>query len=236
MSDQTALQTQVQSILGARLLASSLEHAALTITIQSEHLLETCWLLRDNPALHFEVLIDLCGVDYLHYGLCEWATEDTTLSGFSRGVQDLGAPAPEENTVHAGLRAKRFAVVYHLLSIKHNQRIRLKTFALGEPPRVPSVTPVWQVANWYEREAFDLFGILFDNHPDLRRILTDYGFVGHPFRKDFPISGHVEVHYSETERRVLYAPVTIKPRTLVPKTIRTDNRYEGIQPELKVHD
>jgi len=116
-------------------------------------------------------------------------------------------------------------VVYHLLSIKHNHRIRLRTFALGEPPMVPSVIELWNSANWYEREVFDLFGILFEGHPDLRRILTDYGFIGHPFRKDFPLIGNVEMRYSAKDQRVVYEPVSIEPRILVPKTIRHDHRY-----------
>ena len=126
---------------------------------------------------------------------------------------------------------ERFAVIYHLLSIEHNIRLRLKIFT-GEnnPPIIPSVSLIWNAANWFEREAFDLFGILFDGHPDLRRILTDYGFIGHPFRKDFPLSGNVEVQYDETQKKVTYQPVSIEPRTLVPKVIRQDNRYaEGIK-------
>jgi len=120
----------------------------------------------------------------------------------------------------------RFAVAYHLLSVTHNQRIRVRTFAEGEVPVVDSVVEVWNSANWYEREAFDLFGIVFEGHPDLRRILTDYGFIGHPFRKDFPLSGHVEMRYDPEKQRVVYEPVTIEPRTLVPRVIRRDHRYE----------
>lgn len=120
---------------------------------------------------------------------------------------------------------KRFAVVYHLLSIRHNHRIRVRTFVEGEPPLVDSVVDIWNSANWYEREAFDLFGIVFEGHPDLRRILTDYGFIGHPFRKDFPISGHVEMRYDPEKGRVIYQPVTVEPRLLVPRVIRDDNRY-----------
>ncbi len=120
----------------------------------------------------------------------------------------------------------RFAVVYHLLSVAHNQRIRVRTFAEGEVPVVDSVVEVWNSANWYEREAFDLFGVVFEGHPDLRRILTDYGFIGHPFRKDFPLSGHVEMRYDPEKQRVVYEPVTVEPRTLVPRVIRRDHRYE----------
>jgi NADH-quinone oxidoreductase subunit C len=175
--------------------------------------------LRDAPEFQFEMLMDLCGVDYLHYGVSDWSTEQATETSFSRGVEPT----------HSGLQISwdkpRFAVVYHLLSIQHNQRLRLKTFTDNDPPIIPSVIEIWNSANWYEREAFDLFGILFDGHPDLRRILTDYGFIGHPFRKDFPVSGNVEMRYSAKEGRVLYEPVSITPRTLVPKTIRDDNRY-----------
>ena len=121
---------------------------------------------------------------------------------------------------------RRYAVVYHLLSVSRNERLRLKTFCSGEPPVVPSLTGIWASANWFEREAFDMFGILFDGHPDLRRILTDYGFVGHPFRKDFPLSGNVEVRYDPEKQRVVYQPVSIEPRTLVPRVIRHDPRYE----------
>jgi NADH-quinone oxidoreductase subunit C len=162
--------------------------------------------------------MDVCGVDYLDYGFSEWATEETTLTGFSRGVES------EPKRV-IPWHKPRFAVVYHLLSVSLNHRIRLRTFPLGEPPIVNSVIEIWESANWFEREAFDLFGIMFEGHPDLRRILTDYGFIGHPFRKDFPLIGNVEPRYDAAEQRVIYEPVSILPRTLVPKVIREDNRY-----------
>lgn len=189
-------------------------------------LLQVCRALRDEPAFAFELLIDVCGVDYLTYGRGEWETEDATSDGFSRArVKQtiLADPA-------ATFAPRRFAVVYHLLSITQNQRLRLTTYT-GEanPPLVPSVVDVWASANWFEREAFDLYGILFDGHPDLRRLLTDYGFIGHPFRKDFPLSGNVEVRYDSERGRVIYQPVTIEPRTLVPRVVREDNRYD---PEL----
>lgn len=175
--------------------------------------------LRDEDAFRFEQLMDVCGVDYLGYGEDEWQTEASTETGFGRGVaRELPKMEPNYD--------RRFAVVYHLLSIANNQRIRIKTFcSADETPVVPSVVEIWNSANWFEREAFDLYGILFEGHPDMRRILTDYGFIGYPFRKDFPISGHVEVRYDPGKGRVVYQPVSIEPRTLVPKVIRKDHRY-----------
>ena len=191
----------------------------LTFEVGAGRLVEACRALRDEPEWRFEQLIDLTGVDYLDYGRVEWTTEAATSSGFSRGVDRArpGEPASTE---------RRFAVVYHLMSVTHNRRLRLRCWCEpGEPPMLDSVVDVWASANWNEREAFDLFGILFRGHPDLRRILTDYGFVGHPFRKDFPLSGNVEVRYDEAKGRVVYEPVGIEPRTLVPRVIREDNRY-----------
>ncbi len=223
------LSNTLQQCLGSRLQNFNLVGDELTVSIAAEDLLESCLLLRDDPLLAFELLIDLCGVDYLHYGLAEWATDTASTEGFSRAVTEpTVVDGPAEANTSADLRQKRFYVVYHLLSLQHNQRLRLKVFAPGEPPTVPSVTNIWNVANWYEREAYDLFGIIFENHPDLRRLLTDYGFVGHPFRKDFPLSGTVEVRYSAKEQRVVYEPVSIKPRILVPKIIRNDHRYKDL--------
>ena len=184
-------------------------------------LLEVCRTLRDAPELKFEMLMDLAGVDYLHYGRDDWQTSSATHSGFSRArVAQPHQPDPNE--------ARRFAVVYNLLSIAHNQRVRLTVRCPDTAePVVDSVVDVWAAANWFEREAFDLFGILFRGHPDLRRILTDYGFIGHPFRKDFPLIGNVEVQYDAERRRVVYQPVSITPRVLVPKVIRHDHRYEA---------
>jgi len=190
----------------------------LTFEVPPAALTETCRVLRDDPELRFEQLVDLTGVDYLHYGRVEWDTEGATSSGFSRGRSAAAV------TGEGG--ARRFAVVYHLLSVTHNHRLRLRAWCDGgEPPLVDSVVEIWKSADWFEREAFDLFGILFRGHPDLRRILTDYGFVGHPFRKDFPLIGNVEVRYDEAKGRVVYEPVAIEPRTLVPRVIREDNRY-----------
>ncbi len=196
-------------------LEASITRHELTINIAAKHSLHVCEALRNR--FDFSQLIDLCGVDYSQYGQADWETTQASSTGFTRGVnQGLYKESQEKS---------RFAVVYHLLSIKNNQRIRVRAWIDSEPPRIDSVITVWNVANWYEREAFDLYGILFEGHPDLRRILTDYGFIGHPFRKDFPISGHVEMRYDPEQKRVVYEPVSIEPRTLVPKVIRHDNRY-----------
>ena len=197
----------------------------LTLELAKDVLIDVATAIRDD--FGFEQLIDVCGVDYLTFGQDEWLTEDATESGFSRGVQREPVILDESETFDE----RRFAVVYHLLSIQHNLRLRLRVFTGTEnPPVIPSVVPVWNSANWFEREAFDLYGVLFEGHPDLRRVLTDYGFIGHPFRKDFPLSGNVEVRYDEEKGRVAYQPVSIEPRTLVPRVIREDNRYD---PDLK---
>ena len=167
------------------------------------------------------MLIDLCGVDYSEFGMTQWDSETVTSTGFSRGV--------EQPHQQATLNKPRFAVVYHLLSINLNQRLRIRCFVPDETLILDSVADIWKSANWFEREAFDLFGILFDGHDDLRRILTDYGFVGHPFRKDFPLSGEVEVRYDAKQQRVIYQPVDIEPRVLVPKVIRDDHRYDATE-------
>jgi NADH-quinone oxidoreductase subunit C len=208
----------------------------LTYEVPADRLLDTAATFRDHAALKFEMCMDVCGVDYLDHGRAEWKTEAATSSGFSRGVArgsarlaDIGTPPGSAAADVAGgeVTGRRFAVVYHLLSILHNHRVRLKVFCADDTqPMVDSVTGIWAAADWFEREAFDLFGILFKGHPDLRRLLTDYGFIGHPFRKDFPLSGHVEVRYDPEKARVVYQPVTIEPRTLVPKVIRHDNRYD----------
>ncbi|MGH8192977.1 MAG: NADH-quinone oxidoreductase subunit C [Woeseiaceae bacterium] len=199
----------------------------LTFEVAKGDLIEVATALRDEPEFGFEQLMDVCGVDYLTYGLDEWITESATESGFSRGVIREAVLLDEADTFDP----RRFAVVYHLLSISNNARLRLRVYTGDEnPPIVDSLVSVWNSANWFEREAFDLFGILFDGHPDLRRILTDYGFIGHPFRKDFPLIGTVEVRYDPDKGRVAYQPVSIEPRTLVPRVIRSDNRY---RPELK---
>jgi NADH-quinone oxidoreductase subunit C len=203
----------------------------LTFTVPANRLVETCLALRNEPEWRFEQLVDLTGLDYLDYGRIEWNTESATRSGFSRGRSDASPEATFEGASGEGRGAgsvRRFAVAYHLLSVSHNRRLRLRCWCEpGEPPFLDSVVGIWKSADWYEREAFDLFGILFRGHPDLRRILTDYGFVGHPFRKDFPLIGNVEVRYDPEKGRVVYEPVGIEPRTLVPRVIRDDNRYEA---------
>jgi NADH-quinone oxidoreductase subunit C len=193
----------------------------LTYEVAAGRLLEAARLLRDAPELKFEMCMDVCGVDYLEHGRAEWKTQDATSSGFSRGV----ARGPELDAPVAP--GKRFAVVYHLLSVSLNQRLRLRVFCADDAePMVDSVSGIWAGVDWFERETFDMFGILFKGHPDLRRLLTDYGFIGHPFRKDFPLSGNVEVRYDPEKGRVVYQPVSIDPRVLVPKVIRHDNRYD----------
>ena len=191
-----ALQAAIELALGEKVTQSTLALDELTITCKAEKLLEVATLLRDHEALAFTQCIDLCGVDY---------------SAYREGLWD----------------GQRYAVVYHLLSLEHNWRLRLRVFAPDEDfPLLPSVVDIWNAANWYEREAFDLYGIVFEGHPDLRRLLTDYGFVGHPFRKDFPVSGHVEMRYDPTQQRVIYQPVTIEPREIVPRIIR-EEKYGG---------
>ena len=184
--------------------------------------------LRDDAEFAFEQLIDVCGVDYLSYGEDEWDTADVSSEGFSRGVEGEGAGRFNWQDRPQGRGPdRRFAAVAHLLSIQHNRRLRVRCFALDNSlPVVPSLVDVYPVANWFEREAFDLFGIVFDGHPDLRRILTDYGFVGHPFRKDFPLIGNVEVRYDAEKKRVIYEPVSIEPRVGVPRVIREDSRWQ----------
>lgn len=197
----------------------------VTVEVTGADLIEVATALRDEPGFAFEELVDVCGVDYLGYGSTEWATEETSSSGFSRGVNATTAGrmgvVTRDLVTEQPRSARRFAAVYHLLSISRNRRLRLKVFAPDDDlPVIPSIITVWNSANWYEREAFDLFGILFEGHPDLRRLLTDYGFVGHPFRKDFPLTGNVEVIYDAEKKRVVYQPVSIQPRVLVPKVIR----------------
>lgn len=219
-STLTEMSTQLTSIEGVSEVVTDV--GEITAIVLADKLIEVCTTLRDQHS--FEQLLDVCAVDYLQYGVDEWETGG---SGFSRGVQagSVGrlsfgdeVPAYESDT-------PRFAAVYHLLSIKNNKRLRLKVYAEdNEFPVVPSVVGIWSSANWPEREAFDLMGVHFDGHPDLRRLLTDYGFVGHPFRKDFPLVGNVEMRYDPQKKRVIYEPVTIEPRVLVPRVIRHTER------------
>ena len=221
MSRIEKLKETINQRLADDIVALDSDYEQLTIEIDKNKLVSVCQRLQSDQDLQFDVLIDVCGVDYLDYGVAEWATESTSTSGFSRGVE----ANKEEKQRFLTWDKPRFAVVYHLLSVALNQRIRLKVFLHEDDLTVPSVSAVWCAASWFEREAFDLFGIFFDGHPDLRRILTDYGFIGHPMRKDFPVSGHVEMRYDAALGRVVYEPVKIKPRTLVPKVYRSDNRY-----------
>lgn len=188
---------QLQNRFGETLKRCDVAVGEVTIEIPSGKVIEVCTALRDEDGLNFEMLIDLCGVDYLEYGEGAW-------------------------------QGPRFVVVYHLLSVKNNIRLRVRTFVDDNDPKVASVANIWSVANWFEREAFDLYGILFEGHPDLRRILTDYGFIGHPFRKDFPLVGQVEMRYDPERKRVVYEPVSLELRVNVPRVIRHDNRYEGM--------
>jgi len=213
------LAAELHTLCGERVRLHNAPAGQLVAEVAAGDLLEVAQILRDADTLHFEQLIDVAGVDYLDYGRSEWAAERATGSGFSRGV-DVAAG----HTLRDG---RRFAAVYQLLSVRHNCRLTLRAWCDGEEePVLDTVTGIWPSANWFEREAFDLFGILFRGHPDLRRILTDYGFIGHPFRKDFPLVGHVEVRYDPAKGRVVYEPVQIEPRTLVPRVIRHDNRYD----------
>ncbi len=197
MTHLEALQQALEATLGSRLKTLVADRGEITVTVAAADYLEVALALRDDPALRFEQLIDLCGVDYSEYRDEPWD----------------------------GLR---FCVVSHLLSVSLNWRLRLKVFCIDdEVPAIASLTEVWSSANWFEREAFDLYGIIFEGHLDLRRILTDYGFIGHPFRKDFPTSGHVEMRYDPEKKRVIYQPVTIEPSDVTPRIIREDN-YGGL--------
>ncbi|MCR4347405.1 MAG: NADH-quinone oxidoreductase subunit C [Sulfuricaulis sp.] len=194
------LVAHARELLGASITAVRESVGQLTLEVRRDDVLSVCTRLRDDPAFAFVQLMDLCGVDYLDYG--------------------RESPAGPRS-------GPRFAVAYQLLSLKHNRRIRLHAWLDDEMPQIASVTGIWNSASWYEREAFDLFGIVFEGHPDLRRILTDYGFVGHPFRKDFPLIGQVEMRYDPEKQRVVYQPVSIEPRVLVPRVIREEGFAKG---------
>lgn len=218
-----SLKHKLEQHFANQLVECEFNRGEVTIYIEAEQIIPVCKVLRDEFA--FNQLIDLCGVDYSAYGNSGWETKQATEHGFSRARE----PFSQIDQVDDGFR---YAVVYHLLSVQHNNRLRLKVDLIAETPVIDSVTSIWHSAEWYEREAFDLFGILFKGHQDLRRILTDYGFVGHPFRKDFPLIGNVEMRYDPDQKRVIYEPVSIEPRTLVPRVIRDDNRY--LQPHTEV--
>jgi len=214
---KTDLIKNIKELLGEKI--TNLNNSLDMITLEVNHsdLLYVCKKLKNEEKFNFSQLIDLAGIDYYSYGHEEWETKKVTTAGFSRG----------RNLKNNKTYTNRFAVIYHLLSIKHNIRLRLRCFATNnEPPCIPSVVNVWNCANWLEREAFDLYGIFFIGHNDLRRILTDYGFIGHPFRKDFPLIGETEVRYDSKQERIIYDPISITERTLVPKVIRKDNRYK----------
>jgi len=213
-----ALKAKLEQQLADVILDCESQFGEITIHIPADSIVTVCKRLRDD--FGFEQLIDLCGVDYSQYGGTSWETKTASERGFSRAVDGIGNMEPVEE-------GYRFAVVYHLLSLQYNQRLRVKVRLDAQQPIVDSVTEIWNSANWFEREAFDLYGILFNNHQDLRRILTDYGFIGHPFRKDFPLIGNVEMRYDEDKKRVVYQPVSIEDRTLVPRVIRDDNRYHS---------
>jgi NADH-quinone oxidoreductase subunit C len=234
MADIGALHAKINEHCVSLIENAELAFGEVTLTVPRNNLREVALMLRDHPDFAFDMLIDVCGVDYLHYGRGEWETHEATTTGFERGVDRSFTTAPySADAVNASFGGQvppeitpRFAAVYHLLSISLNHRIRLRVFAEENDLIVPTVFDIWPAANWFEREAFDLFGIVFTGHPDLRRILTDYGFIGHPFRKDFPLIGNVEVRYDGELKRVVYEPVSIQPRVLEPKVIRRDNRYE----------
>jgi len=219
-----SLKHKLEQHFAEQLVECEFNRGELTIHIEAEQIIPVCKTLRDEFA--FTQLIDLCGVDYSAYGNSGWETKQATEHGFSRAREQFSA-------IDEADEGFRYAVVYHLLSVQHNNRLRLKVDLIAETPVIDSVTSIWDSADWYEREAFDLFGILFKGHQDLRRILTDYGFVGHPFRKDFPLIGNVEMLYDPEQKRVIYRPVSIEPRTLVPRVIRDDNRYLQPQTEVK---
>ncbi len=223
------LQTHLLASLAGKIQNSKIALGELTLEVAPQDLLALATFLRDDPASSFEQLIDVCGVDYLAYGQSEW---DTDGSSFSRGVKREFSFDEDEASEALEFEGKRFAVVIHLLSIRHNHRVRIKSYCDdNEFPVMDSVVDIWNSANWFEREAFDLFGIVFTGHPDLRRILTDYGFIGHPFRKDFPLIGHLDMRYDEEQKRVVYEPVSIDPRVLVPRVIREDQGIVSAEDE-----
>jgi NADH-quinone oxidoreductase subunit C len=226
------LQAHLVTSLAGKIQDSKIALGELTLEVAPQDLLVLAGFLRDDPACSFEQLIDVCGIDYLAYGQSEW---DTDSSSFSRGVKHEFSFDENEVGEAVEFEGKRFAVVIHLLSIKHNHRVRIKSYCDdNEFPMMDSVEGIWNSANWFEREAFDLFGIIFNGHPDLRRILTDYGFIGYPFRKDFPLIGHLDMRYDEEQKRVVYEPVSIEPRVLVPRVIREDQSIMSVEDDAPV--
>src|SRR5690242_7103124 len=243
MKNVEALAAKVDTHLAGRLTRVPAPTGELAYEVKAVDLSSVCKTLRDAPDLRFEMLMDVAGLDYLVYGRDEWQTHSATRSGFSRGRVARVTPPSDSSEAGEGGRGEheteyhfaeddvvkrrpRFAVAYQLLSITHNARVRvvgLCDFDEAEDPVIDSVVDIWASANWFEREAFDLYGIMFRGHPDLRRILTDYGFIGHPFRKDFPLSGNVEMRYDPDQQRVIYQPVTIEPREIVPRVTREEH-------------
>tara|TARA_Y100000748_G_scaffold41893_1_gene30894 strand:- start:683 stop:1342 length:660 start_codon:yes stop_codon:yes gene_type:complete len=198
----------------------------ITLRINKDDLLHVMKILKHEKEFSFNQLTDLCAIDYSMYGKTEWKTKEATNTGYSRGIKPLshGRIKFEDDNSSTIESKNRFCISYHLLSLVHNERIRIKVYLSSNPPIIPSITSLWPAADWYEREAFDLFGILFDGHPDLRRILTDYGFIGYPFRKDFPLVGNIQIRYDSNIKRIIQEPVDISPRVLVPKVIRGKNK------------
>lgn len=208
-ADLNLLGDALREALGKKVISLESRLGELTMVISAEDILTVFARLRDEERFHFEQLTDLCGLDYSTYG-----------SDISEGGVYLASESSAPNAV----RPSRFAVVYQLLSLSNNARLRVRVFAADDAmPLLPTVVSIWPGANWYEREAFDLYGIIFTGHPDLRRLLTDYGFAGNPFRKDFPLSGHVEMRYDAEQRRVIYQPVTVEPREVTPRIVREDS-------------
>ncbi len=234
MSPNQTLLESLRARLGDAAVSLAESVGQVTLEVAPENWLSTARTLRDTPDLAFEQLIDLCGLDYFGFGQDEWDTEDVSNEGFSRGVEGRAGPGrfDWEERPRGVTESGRFAIVVHLLSVSGNRRLRVRTRCADTlAPALDSLVGVWPVANWFEREAFDLFGVVFAGHPDLRRLLTDYGFIGHPFRKDFPLIGNVEVRFDPEKQRVVYEPVSIEPRVLVPRVIRDDSRYEQARAE-----
>ena len=213
-TDLNLLSTAIQEAFGGQVVSLENKLGELTMMVRARDMQSVLMRLRDDPEFGFEQLSDLCGLDYSTYG---------------SDVSEGGAYFSADASAPCATRPSRFAVAYHLLSISHNVRLRVRVFADDDAmPLLPSVIDIWPCANWYEREAFDLYGIIFTGHPDLRRLLTDYGFIGNPFRKDFPLSGHVEMRYDAEQKRVIYQPVSIEPREVTPRIVREDS-YGGMK-------
>jgi NADH-quinone oxidoreductase subunit C len=215
----TELKEKIHELLGEELISLDQSNAEITMTIDRKDIIYIMDVLK-NSVLDFSMLMDICGVDYLHFGLYDWETSNVTSTGFARAISRLSKK--NSKLVHSD---HRYGCIYHLQSLEQNCRLRVKVFLPEEEPCIESVVDIWESANWYEREAYDLFGIVFTNHPDLRRILTDYGFIYHPFRKDFPLSGYTEIRYDASANKVVHEPVELDDREIIPKVFREDTRY-----------